>query len=189
MLFLALVVVLTARMGVADYFSLRRDGPMDERPVDRIENTEAASRSIDIALSLDPYNPNDWQARARLDCLGIGSPEQDSAALHSAALAAIRRAIALRPVSSHGWATLLEIKADSGEIDSEFMLALHNAIKLGPWEAATQRVVSAAGLEAWPSLPEFAKQEVLGEIKRGMMRQPAEILRIALEDSRRSLCR
>jgi hypothetical protein len=181
-LFLAAMIVLVARMGIADLYSLRPNGPMDERPAASIPNFGDASKSVDIALRLDPLNPNDRLERARIDYRMAAGSGKDKHALFDDALYQARRSIRLRPTSPYSWSTLLRIKADMGEVDGEFMTALDSAVMLGPWEEETQRMVAEAGLDVWPKLSMHGKMAVLEDIKRGMRRQAPEMIRIALDE-------
>ena len=174
-----------AGMGAADLYSLRPSGAMDERPAQgRGFCSEGdALAALNIALRLDPENPNYREDRSRLDYLEAQRSEgARKAELLDDALFQIRKAIRLRPVSPYAWSTLMQVKMGLGEIDQEFLDALDNALMLGPWEPEIQRAVADAGLNVWAVLNDSQKGKILEDIKRGMTRQPGEMVRIATQN-------
>ena len=174
-----------AGTGVADLYSLRPPGAMDERPVQKVEASSLidALGAINTASRLDPENPNYREDRARLDYLEAERLEGvRKAELLEDALSQIRKAIRLRPVSPYGWSILMQVKMSLGEIDPEFFDALDNASMLGPWEPEIQRAVADAGLNVWAMLTFSQKGKILDDIKRGMKRQSAEMIRIAMRN-------
>ena len=174
-----------AGMGAADLYSLRPSGAMDERPVQKVEASSLndALAALNIALRLDPENPNYREERSRLDYLEAErSGGARKAELLDDALFQIRKAIGLRPVSPYAWSTLMQVKMALGEIDPEFLDALDNALMLGPWEPEIQRAVADAGLNVWAVLNDSQKEKILQDIKRGMMRQSADMVRIAMQN-------
>ncbi len=179
------MTICAAGTGVADLYSLRPPGAMDERPVQKVEASSLvdALGSINMALRLDPENPNYREDRARLDYWeAVRSEGARKAELLEDALFQIRQAIRLRPVSSYGWSTLMQVKMSLWEIDSEFFDALDNASMLGPWEPEIQRAVADAGLNVWAMLSDSQKRDILDDFNRGMKRQPAEMVRIAMRN-------
>ncbi len=157
---------------------------MDERPAQgRGFCSEGdALAALNIALRLDPENPNYREDRSRLDYLEAQRSEgARKAELLDDALFQIRKAIRLRPVSPYAWSMLMQVKMGLGEIDQEFLDALDNALMLGPWEPEIQRAVADAGLNVWAVLNDSQKGKILEDIKRGMTRQPGEMVRIATQ--------
>lgn len=182
------MIVMAAEMGLADIYSLRPSGPMDERPAANVAKLDLdnASRSIDTALNLDRFNPGYWEDKARIDC--NEASRRNNEVLLDDALLEVRRSIRLRPVSPYSWGTLMQIKIALGEIDGEFSRALENAAKLGPWEMETQRAIAEAGLDAWSTLPPSGRMIVLENIRRGMRRQSSAMIQIALGHGNRVQC-
>ncbi len=183
--FLAVMTICAAGAGVADLYSLRPPGAMDERPVQKVEASKLVDALVatNVALRLDPGNPSYREDRARLDYWEAErSGGARKAELLEDALFQIRKAIRLRPVSPYGWSTLMQVKMSLGEIDPEFFDALDNASTLGPWEPEIQRAVADAGLNVWGMLTDTQKGKILDDFKRGMKRQSAEMMRIAMRN-------
>lgn len=85
-----------------------------------------------------------------------------------------RRALALKPLWPYGWAELLQIKADLGEIDGEFRRALRRSTDLGPGEPPVQLAVLDGGLRHWPRLGASDQEVILVTLDRALRMQSRE---------------
>jgi len=71
-----------------------------------------------------------------------------------------RRAVTLRPSWGFAWVHLAQAKVTNQELDAEAISALDNAIRLGPWEAGTQRKALRLGVLLWDSLPDPVRKRL-----------------------------
>jgi len=181
--FLLLVILSAARIGVADLLSgYIRDAiaawSSSAAPPDE-SDLVAVSRALDVALRISPGNPNHYEDLARLDFVRSGMPgttvaERADRLRHG--LKSIRQAIALRPVSPYSWGILLRLKSELGEFDAEFNRSLERTVTLGPWEPGLQAVVLDAALNAWDVLPKAERKMVRENYHRGLKRQANAML-------------
>jgi hypothetical protein len=172
-----------ARLGVADLYAERPAGALDERPLVAGSFLDSALAHTETAHQWDPYNPAHLENLARLhaaqaESLRAGAPQQ---ALLQQALMEAREALVLRPAWPYTWATLLRIKKDRREADAEFLAALHQAARLGPWEGEVQLQLADAGLFFWAQLPQESQNLVLQDVVRGRRTEPQQMMAIVLQ--------
>jgi len=101
----------------------------------------------------------------------LGDPAARESRL--AALAAYRRAAALRPLWPYGWVRLANLKLQLLELDGEFDEALGKAAALGPWRPRINAEVARIGLLAWHELAAGQRTLVLEALRRVAVQQPA----------------
>jgi hypothetical protein len=94
-------------------------------------------------------------------------------------LAQYREAAAMRPGSPYVWSGIALLKLRLGDLDFEFYNALERAGRLGPWEPQVQIAMIDAGLAAWKWLSRPGKEWVLAALDRALLRQAAEVQRLA----------
>ena len=141
-----------------------------------------ALASMRQALLLEPSNPHFVEQSARLQELrALGRPPYDPAMLDGVwqALAQFREAAVMRPGSPYVWASIAMLKVRLKDMDAEFFGALERAGRLGPWEPQVQIAMIDVGLATWKWLNRPGKEWVLGALERGLLRQAAEVQRIA----------
>lgn len=180
---LLLFVVFSAiRIGVADLLSqnVRKEiaawSSLKHGP--GVVSLTETSRHLAIERLLSPEDPDVFEDVARVAFMRSRVPGTSAADAKGAlveGLVAIRRAIALRPVSPYGWAILLRVKEGLGEYDAEFHRAFHGAAMLGPGEPELRVIVVDVGLKAWPVLSAAEQTIVMGSVLHGMKRQEATI--------------
>jgi len=132
-----------------------------------------ARASLREALHFEPSNPMFVEQFART---------QEITASRSAlgySLASWHEAARMRPGSPYAWASIALLKLRLGEMDAEFYGALDRAAQFGPWEPLVQIAVADAGLAAWRRLAPSAKDLVIANLERALLRQAPEIRRIA----------
>lgn len=170
--------------GVADLFAgfarLRMDAweQADQPPTDA--EWQRAARDMERAMFLSPSNPDYLMRMARLHMWReYAAPEGDPAAASDrhAALKYLREAVRKRPAWPLGWADIALVKRRAGELDDEFVQALTQAVRSGPWEPGVNRAVAEAGLAAWASLGKEMRTEVIQAVRRGMTSEPEAIYR------------
>jgi hypothetical protein len=150
---------------------------------------ENLNRVLGVVRFISPNNPDNLEDQAHLALVYSGLPNisaTERANQLNNGVAQIKAAIALRPVSSYSWATLLLLKRAQASFDAEFRHALERTVTLGPWEPDVQPIVADVGLSAWTALP-IAEQEMVREnFVRGMKRQ-ADVM-IAIAQSHQQNC-
>jgi hypothetical protein len=143
---------------------------------------QAAHAALERAAALAPANPLYVEEIGRLlELRATGMDRADPAArtLLQQSRAQFRQAVAMRPGSPYAWASLALVKFRLNEMDYEFYGALERAGRFGPWEPAVQITLADIGLAGWMLLALPGKQQVLGALERGMLRQDKEIIRLA----------
>jgi hypothetical protein len=148
----------------------------------RPESLSLALASVREALAFEPSNPHFVEQSARLQELrALGLPRDDPAVREGLrqSLAQYREAAAMRPGSPYVWASIAMLKLRLNDMDFEFYGALERAGRLGPWERPVQIAMIDIGLTAWTWLARPGKDQVLGALERGLLRQAPEIKRIA----------
>lgn len=152
-----------------------------KRPLAAGELAEARA-SLRKALDFEPSNPLFVEQRARIDemqalRLPRGDPATRASLIQS--LAGWREAARMRPGSPYAWASIALLKLRLPEMDFEFYGALERAARLGPWEPAVQIALADAGLASWRRLAPSAQALVIASLERALLRQAAEIRRLA----------
>jgi polysaccharide biosynthesis protein VpsP len=138
--------------------------------------------SLSNALELEPNNPKIHEILAlaiegRFSHLAPNDAEAN--VYRKLALEHYRKSVLLRPVWPYAWKKLTVVKYRLGQIDGEFYEALHNAVRLGPWEPVIQRMVVEVGLINWLVLSKSDRNFILKTISRALEKQPEETLIIA----------
>jgi len=185
--FILLFLILSAaRTGVADLLSRYARNEIDtwsvSAPAPKESALESLSNVLGVARFISPGNPDHLEDLARISLLYARLPQVSSAERDlqlAQGLAYIRSAIALRPVSSYSWASLLLLKREQGVYDEEFRHALARSVILGPWEPDVVPVVADVGLSAWAALPIPEQEMVRENFVRGMKRQSEAMIAIA----------
>jgi hypothetical protein len=146
-----------------------------------------ARASLREALRFEPSNPLFVEQSTRVDemqafamrglVMQRGDPPARTALGES--LARWREAARMRPGSPYAWASIALLKLRLGELDAEFTSALERAAQFGPWEPQVQIAIADAGLAAWRRLAPPAKDLVVADLERALLRQAPEIRRIA----------
>jgi hypothetical protein len=143
--------------------------------------------SLREAQRFEPSNPLFVEQRARIDEMqalamqGLVLPRGDSPARTALfdSLAGWREAARMRPGSPYAWASIALLKLRLGQMDGEFYAALERAAQFGPWEPQVQIAIADAGLAAWRRLAPAAKDLVIADLERALLRQAPEVRRIA----------
>jgi len=154
-------------------------------PAGRAPRPEAFSpalASLREARLFEPSNPQFIEQVARLQELQALRLDARDPAMREGlrqSLAQYRAAAALRPGSPYVWASIAMLKARLNDMDFEFYGALERAGRLGPWEPQVQIAMVDVGMATWAWLAKPAREWVLGALERGLLRETAEITRIA----------
>ena len=150
---------------------------------------EAESR-VNKALGRFPNNPDYLDFSGRLKVLRAGQPGMvggERRELLESAAANFRQALGVRPLWPYSWANLLSVKDMLGQVDAEFIKALHGAAETGPWEPRVQLQIVRTGLGNWDRLKTSERKLVQGKIKDALKVQPREIFVIVRDYGRPDL--
>lgn len=179
--FLCLVLILAARNGAAQLFSLSARADMDtwseQQRAPSESDISTVTSKLQWAARLAGADPIPHETLARLSYLRASySPDENQRQqLLREGVNEIHIALALSPASPYHWTFLLMLKRELGEFDTEFRHALHRAVVLGPWEPDLLVMQADVGLSAWQSLPQ-EEQAILSQVfERGMKSQSKKI--------------
>lgn len=140
---------------------------------------QAADEYLHNALMFSPAHPDYLQALGRLSTwyaavaeaseseLGMLDPRALTRQEYDArGLQYFRDAVKQRPYWAYGWAELVFLKAQSGQVDDEFALAMRAALQQGPYERQVLSNVLNAGLGSWQRLTLAQQIEVYSVFRR-----------------------
>jgi len=130
-----------------------------------------ARASLREAHDLEPSNPLFVEQFARTE---------EMTSLLAQSLAGWREAARMRPGSPYAWASIALLKLRLGVTDAEFYGALERAAQFGPWEPPVQIAIADAGLATWRRLAPAARDLVIADLERALLRQASEVRRIAV---------
>lgn len=122
---------------------------------------QAADAYLHSALKLSPAHPDYLQALGRLSSWYLlidDTPDRQQQAAQG--LAYFRDAVKQRPYWAYGWSEFALLKAQAGQLDDEFNLAVMAALQQGPYEKQVLSNVLNAGLGVWPQLTLMQQLEV-----------------------------
>ena len=140
--------------------------------------------NLSKALELDADNPEIHEMLALAmegRFLNLASKDAGAQSSRQLALEHYRKSVLLRPAWPYAWAGLISVKYRLGQFDEDFFEALHNVVKLGPWEPGLQRLVIEIGLNEWNVFPIEEKKFVLEVVARALEKQPGKILPLIKE--------
>jgi len=187
----AILIVQATDRGMADLYARDVRGYFKKwekaQTVVPLVEWRAALKAGENAQRLSPKDPDAFENLARLyDWATFRKPPAQPVVLayKEQALVYFRSAAFERPVSGYTWANIAHTKVALGQIDGEFVRALHSAALLGPWEPEVQLSLADSGLSAWPKLSEDTRRMVRETIARGLRRYAKDVLRIAKERGR-----
>lgn len=154
-----------------------------KRPPEAGELADARA-SLRDALHFEPSNPLFVEQFARTQEMAAAFDEPRAAlaqsrAVLAQALGGWREAARMRPGSPYVWASIALLKLRLSELDAEFYGALGRAAQFGPWEPAVQIAIADAGFAAWRRLAPSAKDLVIADLERALLRQAPEVRRLA----------
>jgi len=140
---------------------------------------ERIELKLSEALELDSGNPEIHEILASAiegRFINLASKDISAESSRQLALEHYRKSVLLRPVWPYAWAGLISTKYRLGQFDDEFFKALHNVVRLGPWEPGLQRLVIEIGLNEWNIFPIEEKTFILKIIPHALEKQPNKIL-------------
>ncbi len=182
-LLLLCMIYISASWGLADMYyspakSELRSWTIGER---ELNNTDWDRLRADLskALELDPYHPKIHEHYAiaiegRFSKLPQGDSEAEN--FRKQALNHYIKSVSLRPSWPYAWSNVMTVKFRLGQIDEEFIQALHIAETLGPWEPGIQKMVIDIGLITWPRLSYSDRSFVMKTISHALEKQPKAAL-------------
>lgn len=182
--FIVLVTVQTARLGIAGLFVQTAQFEIDQwvskpsgqnpRDINRI------ARYFEGSLQFAADNPWALEGIGALNLTRMRASRVPREALAATrdSLVRFRRALIQRPTSPYLWANVALAKLYLSEIDGDFFAAMRHADELGPWEPAVQQTLLFVGLAAWQDLGFDLQQTLVRGIERGAMRNAHKMFEI-----------
>ncbi|NND55884.1 MAG: hypothetical protein HKN57_01395 [Xanthomonadales bacterium] len=149
-----------------------------------------AQSYLDRALSGFPNNPDYLDLAGHLQELranqaGVVGSERE--ALLESAAANYRASLIQRPRWPYGWARLLAVKDQLGQIDAEFKTAMNRAAQTGPWEPRVQLQIIRSGMRYWDRLSRPERELLREKTADGLKMRPREVFQLARRFSRPDL--
>ncbi len=175
------IAVVSVRWGLADYHAdiayqemqSWGDGDITDASWQRVHE------QMMIANELAPGSAVYLHRLGRLSTIRMVMTPEQKEALGQQALDYYERALLVRGQWPATWSALAMLKHVLGEHDARFEEAIANATRYGPWEPGVLRQIAIVGTASWAGLSESSKDDVLGNIERGL-RTPSEDARVAV---------
>jgi len=143
---------------------------------------DAADAQLQRALARFPRHPDFLHLAGILKQLRAAQPGVLGAEQREwLALAAqdYRAALVTRPLWPYSWVNLLSVKDKLGEVDAEYIAALHRAAETGPWEPYVQLELIRSGVRWWDRLRQPERALVRAKAADALRVQPREVFEIA----------
>ncbi|NVK40767.1 MAG: hypothetical protein HWE39_05940 [Oceanospirillaceae bacterium] len=143
---------------------------------------EVAEAAAQRAVAFYPGDNGDYYERLgevyewQHESLNFGDP--DARASREQALAAYRKAVAVRPDWPDTWVQIAFVKLRLLEFDEEFDRALQLGFENGPWRMRINRGLATVGLIAWPQLDEEQQRRILTSAERTLAYSDTQALRL-----------
>lgn len=165
------IILCVLAWSAADAFSyqalLHERQWITERGLKNKRQWDAAVKWSKLAMRFDPYNPNYPEMLGRLhfwrffiEDAPIAS-QQEATSVTNQGMSYLQDSIAMRPTWPRAWASMLQLKSVSGQIDYEFEQIWDKAVELGDWEPEVQRVLLEAGLIHWARSSPLLQQKTV----------------------------
>ncbi|GJM05308.1 MAG: hypothetical protein DHS20C09_12990 [marine bacterium B5-7] len=179
------MVYIAGSWGLADFYYRSAERELNNWQSGKItledKDWDRLRTNLTKAVDLDPNNP-EFHEKLALSIegrfLNVVSKEPKAQVYRDLALQHYRKSVQLRPVWPYAWANLASIKYRLGQIDEEFFEALHNVVKLGPWEPGLQRLVIEIGMNEIGAFPQEEVLFILEVVSRALEKQPYKILEL-----------
>jgi len=129
-----------------------------------------AEQALRRAIRLSPRNGDHWESLGTAwfaRAVAPGRTLEGRLLSFDQAVNAYREATRRSTVSGYAWSNLMIAKHYAGQIDEEFSVALRNAVRFGPHEAAVQAMIIGAVLPRWMQLDTTARQLAAETVARG----------------------
>ncbi|MCJ8341133.1 MAG: hypothetical protein MJK10_21940 [Pseudomonadales bacterium] len=83
-----------------------------------------------------------------------------------------KQAIKLRPKWPYSWANLALIKSHQQQLDVEYLYAVNQAVRFGPWEISSNEALVQAGFNGWLKLSKNSQQITIDALVRIYQQTP-----------------
>jgi len=136
---------------------------------------DKAQEKIDRAIEFNPNNAEYYEYQARIYYLRAISNHTDSKIFHQQiynAYQSHKKALELRPQWPYSWANLALMKSQMQQLDVEFLYAVNQAVKYGPWEIASNESIVQAAFLHWNVLSETMQHKTVDALERIYQQTP-----------------
>jgi hypothetical protein len=181
------------REGLAELLAIQANQQLAQwesgRPPTRAE-FESVERAVKGAIDLSPSNGDHWESLGSAWFARASAPGRTIEGRildYDRAVEAYREATRRTTISGYAWANLMVAKHYAGQVDPEFSMALRNAARFGPHEAAVQGMIVATVLPRWIELDSEARKLAAEAVVRGWPVHRDALLAEASGASRREL--
>lgn len=170
-----------AKTGQAGIYQFQANSYVELWQHQRLKNPEFQVSQQDYEFALDKsrqvlnlttYNADYWTAIADMQLWYLSNTTNLSivkqTAIKADILAAYRTALKQRPTWPYSYASFATVKARFGEIDGEFIHALHKANQLGARERDVIRITIELGLILWTQLDKSTQKLVANAVERSI---------------------
>ena len=136
---------------------------------------DKAEDKILRSISFNPDNAEYQEYLGRIHYLrAIGSYQDRSLYRENIqkAYLAHKQAIKLRPQWPYSWANLALMKSHLQQLDVEYLYAVNQAVRYGPWEISSNEALVQAGFNGWHKLTKNSQQITIGALERVYQQTP-----------------
>ncbi len=140
-----------------------------------VHELEKAETKILRSISFNPNNAEYREYLGRIHYLRAINNFQDASLfrknIHQAYLAH-KKAIKLRPQWPYSWANLALMKSHLQQFDVEYLYAVNQAVRFGPWEISSNDALAQAGFNGWAQLSEKSQNITVDALERVYQQSP-----------------
>ena len=136
---------------------------------------DQAESKILLSISFNPDKADYQEYLGRIHYLRAINNYQDARLFRDniqQAYLAHRQAIRLRPQWPYSWANLALMKSHMQQLDVEFLYAVNQAVRYGPWEISSNEAVVQAGFNGWAQLSENSQTITVKALERVYQQSP-----------------
>ena len=142
---------------------------------------DKAEDKILRSISFNPENAEYQEYLGRIHYLRAISNYQDGSLFQENILKAYlahKQAIRLRPQWPYSWANLALMKSHLQQLDVEYLYAVNQAVRFGPWEISSNEALVQAGFNGWNKLTVNSRKITINALERIYQQEPKAARRL-----------
>jgi len=127
------------------------------------------------SISFNPNNAEYQEYLGRIHYLRAVNNYQDTKLFRDniqQAYLAHKQAIKLRPEWPYSWANLALMKSHLQQLDVEYLYAVNQAVRFGPWEISSNEALVQAGFNGWARLSQNSQKITVAALERVYQQSP-----------------